>query len=147
MSRITIEQLGVELKRKRGERGLRETAKEIGISTATLSRIESGKQPDLDTFSKLCKWLGVDAGELLGCSLEISQEMGVVAPNQAQPTINQSQKAAPLLSGSVYAHFRADKELSAETAQHLSALILAVQEFLISEGQVMGGETDRNLPA
>ena len=50
MRKITIEQLGAELKQERGKRGLREVAAEIGISTATLSRIEAGRQPDLETF-------------------------------------------------------------------------------------------------
>lgn len=139
MSRITIEQLGIELKRKRGERGLREAAKEIGISTATLSRIESGKQPDLDTFSKLCKWLGVDAGELLGCSLEVGQETEAAHFAKAAPAPTTDQPP-PISSRAVYAHFRADKEMSTETVQHLSELILAVQEFLVDEGQTIGGE-------
>lgn len=37
--------------------GMRVCADEIGISPATLSRIERGKLPDILTFAKLCKWL------------------------------------------------------------------------------------------
>lgn len=33
---------------------------EIGISKATLSRIENGKTPEIDTFLKICDWLGVN---------------------------------------------------------------------------------------
>lgn len=33
--------------------------KQIGISKATLSRIEKGKIPEIDTFIKVCNWLGV----------------------------------------------------------------------------------------
>lgn len=51
---------------KRAGRGLRETAKEIGISSATLSRVERGKEPSLLNFVKLCKWLEVDPGPILG---------------------------------------------------------------------------------
>lgn len=40
--------------------GLREAAAEIGISFATLSRIENSKIPDLLTYAKVCKWLNVD---------------------------------------------------------------------------------------
>jgi transcriptional regulator with XRE-family HTH domain len=48
------------VKTKRGKQGLRETAAEIGdISAATLSRIEQGKLPDVETFILLCKWLNV----------------------------------------------------------------------------------------
>lgn len=66
--RVTLETLGPVLKDRRGGRGLRAIAPQIGTSAATLSRIESGKQPDLETFAKLCTWLGVDGGEVLGCS-------------------------------------------------------------------------------
>jgi transcriptional regulator with XRE-family HTH domain len=34
--------------------------KEIGISKATLSRIENGNMPDLLTFFKIVKWLKTD---------------------------------------------------------------------------------------
>lgn len=38
--------------------GLRELSSEIGISTATLSRIENGNfKPDLVTFKKILDWL------------------------------------------------------------------------------------------
>jgi transcriptional regulator with XRE-family HTH domain len=36
-------------------------AKEIGVSKATLSRVENGNMPDLITFFKIIKWLGSDA--------------------------------------------------------------------------------------
>ena len=35
-----------------------EASKEIGISKATLSRIERGSMPDMVTFLKVCEWLG-----------------------------------------------------------------------------------------
>ena len=35
---------------------LRAAAKEIGISAATLSRIERGEKPDIDNFVKICIW-------------------------------------------------------------------------------------------
>lgn len=37
---------------------LREAAKEMGISHSTLSRIENGGKPDVDTFFVICKWAG-----------------------------------------------------------------------------------------
>jgi transcriptional regulator with XRE-family HTH domain len=39
--------------------------KEIGISKATLSRIENGSMPDLLTFFKIVKWLGNDIKEYI----------------------------------------------------------------------------------
>lgn len=58
--------LSILVKVKRESQSLREASKLIGISPATLSRIENGKVPDLDTFSKLCKWLELDPGFVLG---------------------------------------------------------------------------------
>ena len=39
--------------------------KEIGISKATLSRIENGSMPDLLTFFKIVKWLKTDFKEYI----------------------------------------------------------------------------------
>lgn len=59
-STLNTEMLASAIKTKRGKKGLRETATEIGdISPATLSRVEQGNLPDVETFIKLCKWLGV----------------------------------------------------------------------------------------
>lgn len=43
--------------------GVREFAKQIGISAATLSRIENGKTPDIETFFKLCFWIKRNSNE------------------------------------------------------------------------------------
>jgi transcriptional regulator with XRE-family HTH domain len=37
--------------------GMRELAKEIGVSAATVARIEAGKETDVATFLKLIAWL------------------------------------------------------------------------------------------
>lgn len=46
--------------------GYREAAKECGISPATMLRVAAGRRPDLDTFLKLCVWLGKSPNEILG---------------------------------------------------------------------------------
>ena len=59
-STLNVDLLASAIKTKRGMKGLRETATEIGgVSSATLSRIEQGNLPDVETFIKVCKWLGV----------------------------------------------------------------------------------------
>ena len=40
------------------ELSIRDAAADLGISPATLSRIENGKNPDIFTFAKLCRWMG-----------------------------------------------------------------------------------------
>jgi len=44
---------------------LRTAAKDIGISNATLSRIERGKTPDIITFGLICKWLNRNTSNYL----------------------------------------------------------------------------------
>jgi len=111
MARLTLEQLGPLLQKKRGNRGLRQVAAEINISAATLSRVEAGKQPDLDSFTKICAWLGVDPGEILGFK------------NQATPVTSPTTDHTVML-----AHFKAGKTMSPKTAQYLGSLILAIHK-------------------
>lgn len=89
---LNSELLSTLLKSKRGKKALRETAEEIGdISAATLSRIEQGKLPDVETFISICKWLDVSTDmfiigdkphitkvsekDLLVCQLRASREL------------------------------------------------------------------------
>ena len=109
MPKITLQNLGPLLKEERGKRGIREVAKEIGISSATLSRVERGKLPDLDTFTKICNWLSIDPGEVLGCK-----------PQQKKAN-----------SSAIYAHYRADKNLSPNAANALAKMILAAQKMFM----------------
>lgn len=45
------------------KRGLRHYAAEIGISSATLSRLLNRKLPDIETFGLVIKWLGYSADD------------------------------------------------------------------------------------
>jgi transcriptional regulator with XRE-family HTH domain len=57
-STLNTDLLSSTIKSKRGKMGLRDTALEIGeISAATLSRVEQGNLPDVDTFIRICTWL------------------------------------------------------------------------------------------
>ncbi len=68
-SYLDIERLASLVRKKRGSRGLRETSAEIGnVSPSTLSRVESGKMPDMETFLALCNWLEVPPAELFRSS-------------------------------------------------------------------------------
>lgn len=50
---------------KRGKQSLRDAAAESGVSAATLSRIERGKDPDMTTLLGLCHWLRITPNEAL----------------------------------------------------------------------------------
>lgn len=66
MAQRALGTLGSLVMAKRGEQTLRETAQQIGIGAATLLRVERGRIPDVVTFGKLCRWLGIAPGEFLG---------------------------------------------------------------------------------
>ncbi len=53
------------LEEKSSAEGLtwRAVAARAGVSASTLTRINQGCNPDLESFGKLVAWLGVDAGE------------------------------------------------------------------------------------
>ncbi len=106
MPRLSLESLGRRVADKRGNIGIRATAKEDGTSPATLSRIERGYLPDLETFRKVCDWLEVNPGDVLGS------------------------KAASGDSHRATVHFKKDKTVSKETAQALAQMILAAQRAL-----------------
>lgn len=60
ISTINTDLLSSMIKSKRQSQNLRATAIQVGgVSAATLSRIEQGKLPDVETFIKICKWLKV----------------------------------------------------------------------------------------
>ena len=65
MGKPTDKMLGVVLRAWRnGQRmGVREAAKTIGISHATLSRIENGKPTDGQTLWRVLVWLNGSVGE------------------------------------------------------------------------------------
>ena len=75
---MTLLRLGALLRERRGGRGIREVAQEIGVSPATLTRIEAGRLPDLLTFRKICAWLRINPAEILGIPLQQTSENPVV---------------------------------------------------------------------
>jgi transcriptional regulator with XRE-family HTH domain len=90
--------------------GIREAAKQAKVSPATLSRVENGKVPDLETFSKICQWLGEDPAEFLG-----------IKPAQAS--------AVP----TAQVHFKKGSAIKKDSAKALGEMILAAQSALLRE--------------
>lgn len=62
--------LGLRIRAKRRDMSVRQAASESGISPATLSRIEHGKQPSVEVLLLLCKWLGIDPNTALNWPTE-----------------------------------------------------------------------------
>lgn len=103
-STLNTELLSSAIKSKRGKKGLRDTAIEIGnISPATLSRVEQGNLPDVDTFIKICKWLGV------------STETFITGKKIAKSELSEKDKL-------VY-QLRSSQELDADTISAMVAMV------------------------
>lgn len=112
-SSLNMSRLATLVRTKRGNKGLRETAREIGkVSPSTLSRVENGKMPDMETFLLLCDWLQVPPAELI----ENSEE------SRASTDMDTSEAIAIQL--------RADKNLDPATANALAALVKAAYRDL-----------------
>ncbi len=103
-STLNTELLAGMLKNKRAGRGLRAVAEEIGgVSFATLSRVEQGKIPDVDTYIRICKWMNV------------SSDTFIEADKKKKKPVSSREN--------VIAHLRADRELSKETLNMLIQVI------------------------
>ena len=102
-STLNTELLAGMLKSKRGKRGLRLIAQEIGgISASTLSRIEQGKIPDVDSFIRICDWLNVPTDTFI---------------------VNSSKNKSGSIKDQVVAHLRAERELKEDTVNMLIKMI------------------------
>lgn len=112
--RPSLETLGQLIAEKRGGQGLRTTARAIGISPATLSRVENGHLPDLENFRRICRWLEIDPNRILGFP----------AP---RPSGEKRVRAS--------VHFRKRKTTAPATAAALAKLILHVQRALAGKDE------------
>ena len=57
--------LSSRVRHRRGSDGLRETARRIGLSPATLLRVERGNHlPSIPNFLLLCRWLETSPAEV-----------------------------------------------------------------------------------
>lgn len=110
---LPIEELGRLVVTRRGGRGVRAAAMDVGVSAATLSRVENGHMPDLETFAKICRWLDRDPREFLGLEDQVQQTPQAVV------------------------HFRKKKTVAGETATALGELILAAQRAVQARNQLI----------
>jgi transcriptional regulator with XRE-family HTH domain len=113
---LSIGDFGRLIASKRGSRGVRAAALDADVSPATFSRVENGHMPDLETFAKLCKWLGRDPREFLGMA---KTDVG-----------SEKQKAV--------VHFKKKKTVRIETAKALGELILAAQRAVLAAEDLIG---------
>ena len=96
------------------------------ISPSTLSRVENGKMPDMETFLRLCDWLGVPASEFL-MTTDASQLAVGSLEDMGHPERIELQ-------------LRASKALDEATAQALADLVRAVSRRREDGKNIKGGQ-------
>lgn len=101
--------LAQAIRDKRGKRSLRAIASEVGVSYSTLSRVESGKDPDLVDFEMILSWLGDNPAKYF-----------VISKHEHDPLSTQ---------------LRAMQGMSAETANALMDVIRAIYQQVLAEAQ------------
>jgi transcriptional regulator with XRE-family HTH domain len=112
----------LKARRKEKEIGLRELARECGVSPSTLSRLENGTTsslPDANTLSKIATWMNVSIGFLLYGTVETDNQNEVVLTT---PEI-------------VEVSLRADKKLSPETAEALAGMFRLLYSQFTKENE------------
>jgi DNA-binding Xre family transcriptional regulator len=124
---MAVLRLGAMLRDRRGRLGIREGAKQIGISPATLVRVEAGRMPDLETFQKICIWLKVNPADILDI------------PVSDSPSADNPEKSLPMAA----VHLRADKTLPPGAANDLATLIVIAQQELVRRSR----QRRTNVPA
>lgn len=99
---MPLEDIGRLILEKRTKLGLgiRAAARAVGISHATLARVEKGFLPDLENYEKIRQWLGV----------------------QQETVMTQTESV-----GIPQVHFRREKTATPATAAALARMILAAQ--------------------
>ncbi len=132
MPHAKLANLGNEVRKYRGNKSLREAAREIGISPATLMRVESGRVPDVETFGKLCRWMKVDPRTYLGIKTTAEKPAG--ATDAARMGANPSHLV-------VSAHFKAEKTPNPETVKALANMIMFAAAMQRQKATVTDGDT------
>lgn len=125
---VNLTEFAAMVRTKRGRSGLRAVAEEIGgVSPSTLSRIEQGKVPDLDTFIRICRWLGVSPEHFMTAN---GGPVGAVDHTTADP----AEKIA--------VHLRADRTLDPRTADALVQMIRLAYDAA-QRGQLQQAEQEQ----
>jgi transcriptional regulator with XRE-family HTH domain len=147
---LDLESFALRLKERRGESGLsiRQAAASAEVSFMTLSRVESGAQPDLTTFLRLCAWLRVAPETFFasGARREASTVEVVTQHLAADPRLKGEAAAKiasmvrdlysalasePIARPTVACHLRAASLLRPGVSERLGSLLTDMQERLV----------------
>ena len=110
----SFEELGPLVVARRAELGmtLRQASEASDVPVATLSRIEQGRMPDLATFRRVIRWLGLPA------------ERFFTSTERAESTPE-----------AIAEHLSADPALPADAAERIAGIVRDLYESLASSDQ------------
>ena len=113
---LRVDDLAKLLRDRRATKGvgLRAAAEEAGVSFNTLARVERGHVPDIETFSRIARWVGRSPAEFL--------EPGSVTSDSTPELIE--------------AHLRGDPALSSDAAEAIAALVKQLYDRLAEPAEV-----------
>ena len=97
--RIRLDKLASEIDkaRRRYDLSLRDVARVLNLSPATLTRIRQGHRPDADALAVLLAWLGLPVSEILGASdARLRSEPSGRAGRRGRPTRGRVQPQVPI---------------------------------------------------
>ena len=113
---LRVDDLAKMLRDRRATKGLglRVAAEEAGVSFNTLARVERGHVPDIETFSRIARWVGRSPGDFL--------EPGSVTSDSTPELIE--------------AHLRGDPALSSDAAEAIAGLVRQLYDRLAEPAEV-----------
>ena len=113
---LVVEDLAKLLRDRRDTKGvgLRAAAGEAGVSFNTLARVEKGHVPDIETFSRLARWVGRSPADFLG--------RGGVTSDSTPDVIE--------------THLRGDPALPADAAGRIAAIVREFYDQLAKPAEV-----------
>ena len=113
---LRVDDLAKMLRDRRATKGLglRAAAEEAGVSFNTLARVERGHVPDIETFSRIARWVGRSPADFL--------EPGRVTSDSTPELIE--------------AHLRGDPALSSEAAESIAGLVKQLYDRLAEPAEV-----------
>lgn len=134
-------------RRKEERKTLREVAAETGVPFSTLSRVESGKLPDLTTFRNIVAWLGVPperffptprvrqetTPEAVGQLLRNDSALTEQARDQISSVVSQMYAAYTVNQQKIQMHLRSDRTFTPEAGKLLADLLQRMEDALIAE--------------
>lgn len=136
----TFQSADVRERRRHDGLSLRRAADEVQVSFTTLSRVEAGHVPDLTTYKKLVRWLGIadpSNAEQQGTTVQVIaghlQRDPALSDEDAERisrVVGELYQALALHHEPAGVHLRAASTLRPEVARMLGALINDMHEAL-----------------